>query len=44
MFKLFGKLKAYYEVNQIGTGLGLALSKALAFNLGETILVESQVE
>ena len=42
LFKLFGKLKSNSEINQVGTGLGLALSKAFALNLGGNIFVESE--
>lgn len=43
LFKMFGKLKKTYHINQQGVGLGLMISKKLCEHLGGSISVDSRV-
>lgn len=42
LFRMFGKMKKSFEINQQGVGLGLMISKKLCEHLGGSITVSSK--
>jgi signal transduction histidine kinase len=43
LFKLFGKLKTTFHINQQGIGLGLSISKQICEHLGGKVSVTSKL-